>query len=56
MNDRYISYRELCLMLGISKSTAYRRVEDGTLPAPIHLGRMVRFRASDIAVAIRKLG
>lgn len=44
--------REVCLALGCSSSSLWRRVNDGTLPAPIKIGHMSRFVASEIEDAI----
>lgn len=36
-------------IVGLSRSTIYQRIKDGTFPRPISLGgRMVGWRASDI--------
>jgi excisionase family DNA binding protein len=41
--------------LNLTKSSLYRRVSDGTLPAPIKLGHLSRFRASEIDAAMEEL-
>lgn len=55
MSERYLTYRELCDWLKLSQSSIYRRIKDGTLPEPIRLGHLVRFRASDIMRAVEDL-
>ncbi|WP_336042571.1 helix-turn-helix transcriptional regulator [Pseudooceanicola nanhaiensis] len=40
--------------LGISKPTWWRRVADGTLPKPIKIGGVSRWRLSDVEDAIAK--
>jgi excisionase family DNA binding protein len=46
--------REACKLLGCSRATLWRRVQDGTLPAPIKIGHMSRFVASEILEAIER--
>ena len=44
-----IRVREVCEMLGISRSGVYRRLSDGTFPRPARLGlRTVRWRVDEI--------
>jgi prophage regulatory protein len=33
--DRFLRLREVCTQLGISRSTIYRMINDGTFPAPV---------------------
>ncbi len=40
--------KEVAEMLGLGKSTVWKFVKDGHLPAPIRLGRATRWRKSDI--------
>ncbi|WP_154224592.1 helix-turn-helix transcriptional regulator [Marinicella rhabdoformis] len=46
--ERAYSTKELCSIFQIHKSTVRRWVIDGTLPAPIKLGRSTRFLKSEI--------
>jgi excisionase family DNA binding protein len=43
-----IGVEELAMMLGVNVRTIYRRRNDGTLPAPIQIGRLVRWRRADV--------
>ncbi|AIO36084.1 prophage CP4-57 regulatory family protein [Burkholderia cenocepacia] len=41
--------KQVELTVGLSRSTIYQRIRDGTFPRPVSLGgRMVGWRASDI--------
>lgn len=41
--------------LGIARATLWRRVGDGTLPAPIRLGGRTLWRRSELAAALDRL-
>ena len=41
--------------LGISRATFWRRVKDGTFPAPVKIGGATRWRRSDLLAAIDRL-
>lgn len=43
-----LNVKEVAHLLSISPSTVLRRVDDGEIPQPIYLGRLARWRASDI--------
>lgn len=43
-----LSVNELAERLGLSRSTVYRRIADRTLPAPIRIGHVLRFRIEDL--------
>jgi excisionase family DNA binding protein len=43
-----IGVEELAATLGVNVRTIYRRRNDGTLPAPIQVGRLVRWRRADV--------
>lgn len=52
-SDRLISTAMAASQFGASDDTFLRRVKDGTLVLiPIRLGRLVRWSASEVAVAI----
>lgn len=46
--DPLIKDAEGAKMLGCSKATWWRRVADGTLPRPIKIGGMSRWKRSDV--------
>lgn len=51
--DRLISVSETAHILGMSKTTIWRRVEEGYLPPPIKFGpRCSRWRLSEINLVI----
>ncbi|MAM25730.1 MAG: hypothetical protein CML55_10205 [Rhodobacteraceae bacterium] len=55
MEERFLTYRELMSRLGVGKSSIYRRISDGTLPRPIKIGHLSRFRESEVTDALAKL-
>ena len=46
--------RDGAAMLGISRATFWRRVADGTLPRPIRLGGVTRWRQDELLLAIER--
>ena len=42
-------------LIGVSRSSFWNRVHDGTLPQPIRLGGMTRWRRDEILAAIDRL-
>lgn len=53
ITDTYLSVSHVAGRLGISKSTVWRWVKDGHLPAPVKLGPgCTRWRASDLEAAL----
>lgn len=52
---RLVSDREAARLLGVSRSTWWRRVADGTMPPPLKIGGVTRWRADEIAAAIQAL-
>lgn len=51
--DFLLTYREVEQRTGLSRSTIYRRVRDGTFPPPVKTGkRAVRWRESAITAWI----
>jgi len=49
MSDRYLRRTDVEHQSGLSRSTIYRRINDGTFPAPFYLGgNCVRWRERDL--------
>jgi len=49
MSDRYLRRIDVEHRSGLSRSTIYRRINDGTFPAPFNLGgNCVRWREQDL--------
>lgn len=49
MSDRYLRRSEVELSTGLSRSSIYRRINDGSFPAPFHLGgNCVRWKEQDL--------
>lgn len=46
--ERLIRDAEGAALLGCSKATWWRRVADGTLPPPLKIGGMSRWKMSDV--------
>lgn len=42
-------------LLGISRATFWRRVKDGTFPAPVKIGGATRWRRADLLAAVDRL-
>ncbi|AXT41572.1 AlpA family phage regulatory protein [Phaeobacter inhibens] len=55
MSEKYLTPDEVMQRLNLTKSSLYRRVNDGTLPKPIKLGHLSRFIASEIQIALEEL-
>ena len=48
-NRFLLTYREVEQLTGLSHSTIFRKVRDGTFPAPVKVGkRALRWRESDV--------
>ena len=43
-------------LIGISRATFWRRVNDGTMPEPVKLGGATRWYRSEVVAALDKLG
>lgn len=56
MPDTYLTINQLAELLGIGRSSIYRRIEDGTLPKPIKLGKLSRFSENAVVAALQELG
>ena len=49
ISDSLINIREVCAIIGLSRSSIYKRIPEGGFPAPLRVGlRSVRWRLSDI--------
>jgi len=49
MSDRYLRRSEVERSTGLSRSTIYRRISEGSFPAPYDLGgNCVRWREQDL--------
>ena len=49
MSNRYLRRIEVEHQTGLSRSTIYRRINDGTFPAPFNIGgNCVRWREHDL--------
>ena len=47
--NRILRMQEVCQFTGLGKSTVYRKLSEGTFPAPIRLGsRAIGWRLSDL--------
>jgi excisionase family DNA binding protein len=55
MTKLYLTIDEVAQYLSIGRSSVYRRVADGTLPKPIKIGNLARFKASEVETALMKL-
>jgi len=55
MTDRLLSVREACALLGISRSTLYKYIFEGTGPRSVHVGKRRLFRRSDLDAWIASL-
>lgn len=59
MTDRIYRRPQVEALVGLSRSTLYAMMAEGTFPKPVRLGRRaVGWRASDVAawLAARKIG
>ena len=49
MEDRILRPREVCEVLGLSRTTLWRRTRDGDFPPPIRLGaNFIGWRSTDV--------
>lgn len=55
MSDTYLTFEEVAKRLKIGRTSIYRRIADGALPKPIHIGHLRRFKTSEIDEAMSKL-
>lgn len=55
MNNRVIRIKELTATVGLSRSTIYARINEGTFPKPFPIGgRLVGWLESDIQLWIKE--
>lgn len=52
MNENLMTVTEVAALLGISTRGVWRFRDMGKLPAPVQLGRLVRWRQSDLTAWI----
>jgi len=45
---------DVCALLGCSRATVWRRVQDGTLPQPVRIGGITRFVGAEVHAVIEK--
>ena len=53
--DQFLSDTGCAQLLSCSKATWWRRVADGTMPNPIRIGSITRWRLSEVLAAIEAL-
>lgn len=53
-SDKLIRDRDAAAALGVSKTTFWRRVNDGTVPAPVKIGGSTRWLSSEIQAVIEQ--
>ncbi|MGF1575009.1 MAG: helix-turn-helix transcriptional regulator [Cyanophyceae cyanobacterium] len=46
--DRLLTIKEVCVVLGISRSSVYNLLNSGKLLQPLHINKSTRWRLSDI--------
>jgi len=51
----YVSDRSGAAMLDCSRASWWRRVQDGTLPQPVKIGGLTRWRRADVLGAVARL-
>ncbi len=55
LDDRLITDREGAALIGCSRATWWRRTADGTLPQPLRIGGLTRWRMSDVQKLLERL-
>ena len=55
MSETYLTFTQVMERLQLAKSSVYRRIQDGTLPRPIKIGSLQRFKESEIDAAMEAL-
>lgn len=56
MELKLMTVQEVGTLLGCSRTTIWRRVQDGTLPKPIKIGGITRWRSTDLYSALQLVG
>lgn len=51
-SPEYLSRTSAAALLDISPTTFWRRVKDGTLPAPVYIATMPRWRRGELLAAV----
>jgi excisionase family DNA binding protein len=51
---KFLKDREIAEMIGCSRSTVWRMVDQARLPQPVRLGGMTRWRADEVLVALQE--
>lgn len=52
---RLLRDSDCAVIIGCSKATWWRRVADGTMPQPVRIGSMTRWKLSEVLSAIERL-
>lgn len=55
MPETYLTLAQVMGRLQLAKSSVYRRIKDGTLPPPIKVGSLQRFKESELDAAMEAL-
>jgi len=55
MTERYLTIAQVMDWLNLGRSSIYRRVHDGTLPKPIKIGHLTRFKQSELQSAVESI-
>ncbi len=53
-NSTLMTIRDVCDLLQVTDRTVRKWMSNGRLPAPVRLGRIVRFRRADIEALLEK--
>lgn len=56
VNDRLLKVKDIQEILQLSRSAVYAAIRAGLLPRPIKIGKSARWKASEIAGMVDKLG
>jgi predicted DNA-binding transcriptional regulator AlpA len=53
--DGFLTQKQVLELIPISKSTLWRRVQDGSIPKPVKLGRRVLWHKQRLAKTLRQM-